>query len=142
LPGRPTIALIKEFNPPVTAEAAAERRGHLRLDAPVGHSFSAEFTYYGETYHANVYDLSTGGVGLRAAPRELPELYAGKRLTRVKLELGNERELTVDLEVRMWRPFRSFLLGQQVHIGCRFLELTPYAEAEVRLIVAELQSRR
>jgi hypothetical protein len=133
-PGRFSAALPGELR-------RSQRRAFPRLGVPLGRPFQAEFTVYGETYCANVYDLSLGGVGLRAAPRDVPELYAGKRLPKVSLELGHGTLLTVDLEVRMWRPFRSRLLGEQVHIGCRFVDLAPVAQAKLARVVGALESR-
>lgn len=130
------------FTAPLPGELRrSQRRAFPRLGVPLGRPFQAEFTVYGETYYANVYDLSLGGVGLRAAPRDVPELYAGKRLQKVSLELGRGTLLTVELEVRMWRPFRSRLLGEQVHIGCRFVDLAPAAQAKLARVVAELESQ-
>jgi hypothetical protein len=44
--------------------------------------------------------------------------------------------------VRIRRSFRSFLAGEQVHSGCRFLGLNPLAEAELQCLLAQLIGQR
>ncbi|MFC3533469.1 PilZ domain-containing protein [Vogesella facilis] len=115
-----------------------QRRAFLRLDAPLGRSFSASFTLLGEPYQANVYDLSLGGIGLYASPRELPQLHPGRLLPKVRIELGHGRVLQAELEVRLCRPFQSRLLGEQLHVGCRIRALSEQGAALLRGCLAEL----
>lgn len=115
-----------------------QRRAFLRLDAPLGRSFNARFTLLGEEYQANVYDLSLGGVGLYASPRELPQLLPGRLLPKVRIELGAGRVLQAELEVRLCRSFHSRLLGEQLHVGCRIRALTERDAALLRGCLAEL----
>jgi hypothetical protein len=51
--------------------------------------------------------------------------------------------MTADLEIRLMRPFRTFLLGAQVQIGCRFLNISMQMEQTLgRLVGSATGSRR
>ncbi|SCK17431.1 PilZ domain-containing protein [Vogesella sp. LIG4] len=115
-----------------------QRRAFLRLDAPLGRRFSAAFTLLGEAYQANIYDLSLGGVGLYASPRDLPELRPGRQIPKASLELGPGRTVVAELEVRLCRSFHSRLLGEQLHVGCRFRTMSEQSAAVLRASLAEL----
>ncbi|WP_174873911.1 PilZ domain-containing protein [Vogesella oryzae] len=115
-----------------------QRRAFLRLDAPLGRNFSASFTLLGEQYQANVYDLSLGGIGLYASPWQLPQLLPGRQLSKVRIELGAGRVMQAELEVRLCRSFRSRLLGEQLHVGCRIRALGERDAALLRQCLAEL----
>ena len=111
-----------------TAELPAEivhlqRRHFPRLDAPLGPVLQAEFTLHGKTRLMNVEDLSLGGLGLRTSTREGAALMRGQRLERVRLELGQSDVLVVQLLICSRRAYRSFLAGEQLHFGCRFIDL-------------------
>ena len=101
-----------------------QRREFHRIEAPLGHSYTAEFMLDGQPRQLFVSDVSLGGVGLRGSPREIGSLRVGTRLRRVHIELAQGQTLLADLEVRLCRPFRSYLLGEQVHVGCRFVDMT------------------
>ncbi len=100
------------------------RRAARRVETPVGVNYTASFRLQGRQYHLPLYDFSQGGVGLRASPEECFGLHVGKKLEGVRLELGPNLILTADLEVRLMRPFRTFLLGEQVQIGCSFAAIS------------------
>ena len=100
------------------------RRAEPRLDTPVGINYSARFTMLGKVFEMPLYDFSRGGIGLRATPDQAFELYVGKKLEGVELEFGHALAIQADLEVRLLRPFRTFLLGQQVQVGCRISNIT------------------
>ena len=100
------------------------RRAEPRLDTPVGINYGARFTMLGKVFEMPLYDFSCGGVGLRATPEQAYELYVGKKLEGVELELGHALSIQADLEVRLLRPFRTFLLGQQVQVGCRISNIS------------------
>ncbi|MCW7537041.1 flagellar brake protein [Aquabacterium sp. A7-Y] len=119
-----------------------QRREFHRLDAPLGRPYVAEFSLNGQPYELNVYDLSLGGVGLRASPQDAPRFYIGRRLPKVKLELGDDEILVADLEIRLCRAFRSHLLGEQFHVGCRFVDLAPAAQAQLQRLVTQLEQER
>jgi hypothetical protein len=44
--------------------------------------------------------------------------------------------------IRLTRRFRTFLLGEQVQIGCQFVNLTPELEAKLKRIVAAHHARQ
>jgi flagellar brake protein len=116
-----------------------QRREFQRLEAPLGRSCTAEFMLGAQLYQLSVSDISLGGLGLRAAARDLTALPIGLRLSRVCLELDGGDVLLVDLEVRRCQPFRSYLLGEQLHIGCSFIHMTPEARSSIDRFVQRLR---
>ena len=50
--------------------------------------------------------------------------------------------MIADLEVRLSRTFRSFLLGEQVQIGCQFTNLSPAMQDELARLLDKLNSGR
>ena len=120
-----------------------QRRHFPRLDAPLGPVLQAEFMLHGKTRVMHVEDLSLGGLGLRTSAREGAALMRGQRLERVRLELGQSALLVVQLAICSRRPYRSFLAGEQLHFGCRFIDL-PAAAGEVlqQLLVQFDEERR
>lgn len=120
-----------------------QRRRFPRLETPLGQPFRAEFMLYGETFSMGVDDVSIGGLGLRASAHEGRLLMPSQQLRRVRVELGHgATPLVVDLEVRSRRAFRSFLAGEQLHFGCRFLDLTPADHGELQLRLDRLDAER
>jgi c-di-GMP-binding flagellar brake protein YcgR len=116
------------------------RRSSARLETPLGVYYMASFVMNGKPYELQLYDFSAGGVGMRAAPRDAVGLHVGKKLQRVRLELGPDSVMIADLEVRLSRTFRSFLLGEQVQIGCQFSNLSPAMEEELKRLLDKLHS--
>ncbi|WP_313171535.1 flagellar brake protein [Massilia oculi] len=100
------------------------RRSARRVETPVGANYTASFGLSGRQYELPLYDFSQGGVGMRATPEQCFGLHVGKKLIGVRLELGPALVITADLEVRLMRPFRTFLLGEQVQIGCSFANIS------------------
>ncbi|SFD45137.1 flagellar brake protein [Massilia yuzhufengensis] len=100
------------------------RRAARRVETPVGVNYTASFRIKGTQFDLPLYDFSQGGVGLRATPEQCFGLHVGKKLEGVRLELGPNLVLMADLEVRLLRPFRTFLLGEQVQIGCSFAAIS------------------
>ncbi|MEN3278473.1 MAG: hypothetical protein V7631_4263 [Massilia sp.] len=94
------------------------RRAAPRLETPVNGNFAATFTLTNKQFELPLCDYSTSGVGLRASPDQAADLYLGRKLKSVRLQLGPALSIVVDLEIRLLRPFRSFLLGEQVQVGC------------------------
>lgn len=109
-----------------------QRRRHARIEAPVGQSYRAEFVLDRRHYALVVDDMSLGGVGLRAAPKEVTLLQVGRRIKQVVIELGHGGTLRVDLEVRSRRKFTSYLVGEQMHIGCSFASLPADAGEQLK----------
>ena len=118
------------------------RRASRRLETPVAGNYTASFVMFGTPFEMLLYDVAAGGIGMRCAPRDAPGLHIGRKLQRVRLEL-NDTVVICDLEVRLSRRFRSFLLGEQVQIGCRFVDLTTQMQELVdRAINRMAQGRR
>jgi c-di-GMP-binding flagellar brake protein YcgR len=120
LPGSPN--LVQAPFPDVCR--VLNRRTEQRLETPVGGAYSARFSLYNRMVELALYDFSSGGVGFRASPEQAGELHVGKRLENVQLELGPSLIVNADLEVRLLRPFRTFLLGPQVQVGCRISNIS------------------
>lgn len=119
-----------------------QRRRFPRLEAPLGPALRAELVHLGKDYVLSVDDLSQGGIGLRVSAHEGGGLIPGQTLQQVRLELGQARPLVVSLELRSRRAFRSFLAGEQLHFGCRFVELDPADQAELERIVNQFDADR
>ena len=94
------------------------RRAAPRLETPVNGSYAATFTIMHKQFELPLCDYSVGGVGLRATPEQALELRLGRKLKGVRLQLGPALAIVADLEIRLLRPFRSFLLGEQIQVGC------------------------
>ncbi|WP_051293808.1 flagellar brake protein [Pseudoduganella violaceinigra] len=115
------------------------RRAAERVESPLGASFMASFVVNGTTPHEfQIYDLSMGGIGLRCTKIEAKGLLKGRKLRDVVLELGEETVTVAELEVRFTRAHRSFLLGEQLHIGCKFNTLAPEEEAKFKSVMAQI----
>ncbi|MBA5638666.1 flagellar brake protein [Duganella sp. LX20W] len=118
------------------------RRAAQRLETPLGVYFLASFVLNGRPYELQLYDFSAGGVGMRAAPRDAVGLHVGRKLQRVRLELGPDAVMIADLEIRLSRTFRSFLLGEQVQIGCQFINLSPMMQEELARLLQKLSAEK
>lgn len=118
------------------------RRSSTRLETPLGIYYMASFVLNGKPYELQLYDFSSGGVGMRAPPRDCVGLHIGRKLQRVRLELGPDSVMIADLEIRLSRTFRSFLLGEQVQIGCQFINLSPMMQEELARLLDKLSSSK
>ena len=118
------------------------RRSSTRLETPLGIYYMASFVLNGKPYELQLYDFSAGGVGMRAPPRDCVGLHAGKKLQRVRLELGPDSVMIADLEIRLARTFRSFLLGEQVQLGCQFINLSPMMQEELARLLDKLSTSK
>lgn len=118
------------------------RRAEARMESPLGGSYGARFTYLGKVFELPLYDFSRGGVGLRATLEQSYELYIGQKLEGVELELGPSLAIMADLEVRLLRPFRTFLLGEQVQVGCRISNISMQMKQRLERAVSKVQMKR
>jgi hypothetical protein len=137
LPGQPGHVLA-DFPTHCTV---LNRRSANRLETPLAGNFLASFVLFGNPYELQLYDVAVGGIGMRCSPREATGLHPGRKLQRVRLELG-EAVVICDLEIRLARRFRSFLLGEQVQIGCRFVNLAPAMQAEIDKAISRMSLAR
>ncbi|MBJ7311715.1 flagellar brake protein [Rugamonas sp. CCM 8940] len=115
-----------------------DRRSSERVETPLGTNFTASLETHGTFYEWSVYDFSLGGIGLRCSKSEAKGLLKGRKLPDVQLELGEETVLVTELEIRFTRAFRSFLLGEQIHIGCTFSNMTPEVESQIKSLMDQL----
>jgi hypothetical protein len=137
LPGAPSLVPA----PFPSTCLVLNRRASKRLETPVVGNYTASFVMFGMPYEMQLYDVAAGGIGMRCAPRDAPGLHIGRRLQRVRLEL-NDTVVICDLEVRLSRRFRSFLLGEQVQIGCRFVNLSPPMQTLVDGAIKKMSAGR
>jgi c-di-GMP-binding flagellar brake protein YcgR len=131
VPGKPQLI------PMIFPETCAvlDRRSSERVEAPLGANFMASLEIHGTPYEWSIYDFSLGGIGLRCSKIEAKGLLKGRKLPDVRLELEEGIVIVTELEVRFTRAFRSFLLGEQIHIGCMFINMTPEAEREIKSLL-------
>ncbi|MGJ7918108.1 flagellar brake protein [Massilia sp. LXY-6] len=138
LPGR---ARAVELPLPETC-LVLNRRAEARLESPLSGSYGARFVLLGKEFELPLYDFSLGGVGLRATPEQAYEFYVGKKIEGVELELGPSLTVIADLEVRLLRPFRTFLLGQQVQVGCRISNISMQMKQRLDRALSKVQLTR
>lgn len=138
LPGQPNLV------PAVFPEACLvlNRRAAQRCDSPLNGNYAATFSLLNKQFELPLCDYSTGGVGLRATPDQATELYVGKKLKGVRLQLGPALAIVADLEVRLLRPFRSFLLGEQVQVGCSFDQIEMQMHKQLQSLVNKGRDRQ
>lgn len=131
LPGQPHLV------PAVFPETCLvlNRRAAQRCDSPLNGNYAATFNLFNKQFELPLCDYSTGGVGLRATPDQATQLYVGKKLKGVRLQLGPALAIVADLEVRLLRPFRSFLLGEQVQVGCSFDQIEMQMHQQLQSLV-------
>lgn len=138
LPGQP------QHIPMVFPETCAvlNRRATERVEVPLGATCMASFviTLLNNThdYELPIFDLSLGGISLHCSKINAKGLIKGRKVHDVVLELGDETVEVAELEVRYTRPFRSFLLGEQVHLGCMFTKLAPEQESKLKQVLAQI----
>lgn len=119
------------------------RRAQRRIETPVGVNYTASFGLGGRSYELPLYDFSQGGVGLRGTPEQCMGLSVGKKIEGARLELGPALTLVADLEVRLLRPFKTFLLGEQVQIGCSFASISMQMQETLeRFVTSGVPERR
>lgn len=118
------------------------RRSSERVEAPLGVNFIASFALGGTNGATSskllMHDFSLGGIGLRCAKRDAQGLFKGRKLQDVLLELGSESVMVKELEIRVRRAFRSFLLGEQFYIGCMFTEIAPEEASKIQNYLNQL----
>ena len=135
-PGKPSL-IPMTF--PETCDVL-NRRATERLETPLGVNFTASFVLNGMPYELPLYDFSLGGVGLRCARKDAKGLLKGRKLQDVRLELGQGTVIVAELEVRLSRSYRSFLLGEQLHIGCKFINMPPGMEDEIASVLQKMNA--
>ena len=137
-PGQPNLlpAVFPEFC------LVLNRRAAQRCDTPLNGTYAATFTLLNKQYELPLCDYSTGGVGLRATPDQAVGLHVGKKIKGARLQLGPALAIVADLEVRLMRPFRSFLLGDQVQIGCSFDQIEMQMHQQLQRLVSTGRERQ
>ena len=136
VPGKPQLI------PMIFPETCAvlDRRSSERVETPLGTNFMASLEIHGGPHEWSIYDFSLGGIGLRCSKIEAKGLLKGRKLPDVRLELEEETVIITELEVRFTRAFRSFLAGEQMHIGCMFINLTPETESQIKSVMDQMNN--
>lgn len=137
LPGQPQMI------PMVFPETCAvlDRRSAERMETPLGTNFTATVELHGAPHELSIYDFSLGGIGVHCTKSEAKGLLKGRKLPDARLVLEEKETETVvvtELEIRFTRAFRSFLAGEQIHIGCMFSNLTPETETQIKGLMDKL----
>jgi c-di-GMP-binding flagellar brake protein YcgR len=117
------------------------RRTERRYETPVGGNYTASFMMLGQKRVLQLYDFSMGGIGMRAAPQQSMGLRVGKKIEGVRLDIGDST-LEVDMVIRLARRFRTFLLGEQVQVGCQFVNVKPETQQALNRIINAHQAPR
>ena len=97
-----------------------ERRTNTRAGTPMVGNYHARFALNGREIELPLCDYSTGGIGMHASLALAAHFAIGMKLKDVQLQLGRALAIRTDLEIRLLRPFHSYLLGEQMQIGCSF----------------------
>lgn len=136
LPGQPRLI------PMVFPETCAvlDRRASERVETPLGINFLASYEVNGHFHELPIYDISQGGLSLRCTKAEAKGLLKGRKLQDVQLDIGTENTVVIQLEIRFTRAIRSFLLGEQLHIGCMFINMTPETESEIKSLLEHISN--
>jgi len=135
LPGQP-LHIPMTF--PETC-SVLNRRATERVETPLGASFTASMVANdGHTHEWPIYDISLGGLGLHCTKAEAKGLIKGRKVHDVVLELGNETVEIAEIEVRFTRAFRSFLLGEQLHLGCMFVNPSPEVLSKIKSVLDKI----
>lgn len=133
--------LVPMVFPPTCA--VLNRRNSVRVESPLGANFTAAFVMNGTPFELPVYDFAHGGIGLRCSRGDAKGLLKGRKLRDIVLELGDAEPVFVaEMEIRATRSYRSFLLGEQLHIGCQFTSMTPEAVEQVGSLMARISAKR
>ncbi|MCP2009126.1 c-di-GMP-binding flagellar brake protein YcgR [Duganella sp. HSC-15S17] len=122
--------------------AVLNRRASERVETPLGVTFMAAFEVNGRMYELPIYDFALGGMGLRCTKSATKGLLKGRKVVEVRLELETESEsesvVVAEMEIRVTRGVRSFLLGEQLHVGCMFTQVSPEAEADIKTLLKHI----
>ncbi len=113
-----------------------QRRRHPRLGVPVGQNYSASFSFGRKRCILDIEDLSMGGVALRGSRQETAMLFMGRILPQVALTMADGTQLQASLKVRARRSYRSFLLGEQVLVGCSIESMDEEDQASLHSLLA------
>lgn len=118
--------------------AVLNRRGSDRVETPLSANYTASFVMNSVPHEMSIYDFSLGGVGLRCGKGQAKGLLKGRKMRDVVLDLGTETITVAEMEIRFTRSFRSFLLGEQVHLGCMFVNLGAEVEGKIQRFVTQI----
>lgn len=113
-----------------------QRRCHQRFAVPLGQNYTASFMFGRKRCVLDIDDLSLGGIALRGTRADTAMLFLGRELPQVTLKLANHDILRASLKVRSRRSYRSFLLGEQVLVGCSIESMEEEDQASLHSLLA------
>lgn len=113
-----------------------QRRRHQRFPVPLGQNYTASFMFGRKRCVLDIDDLSLGGIALRGTRADTAMLFLGRELPQVTLKLANHDILRASLKVRSRRSYRSFLLGEQVLVGCSIESMDEEDQASLHSLLA------
>lgn len=113
-----------------------QRRRHQRFPVPLGQNYTASFMFGRKRCVLDIDDLSLGGIALRGTRADTAMLFLGRELPQVTLKLANHDILRASLKVRLRRSYRSFLLGEQVLVGCSIESMDEEDRASLHSLLA------
>ena len=113
-----------------------QRRRHQRFPVPLGQNYTASFMFGRKRCVLDIDDLSLGGIALRGTRADTAMLFLGRELPQVTLKLANHDILRASLKVRSRRSYRSFLLGEQVLVGCSIEAMDEDDQASLHSLLA------
>ena len=113
-----------------------QRRRHQRFAVPLGQNYTASFLFGRKRCVLDIDDLSLGGIALRGTRADTAMLFLGRELPQVTLKLASHDILHVSLKVRSRRSYRSFLLGEQVLVGCSIEAMDEDDQASLHSLLA------
>ena len=114
-----------------------QRRRHPRLALPLGQNYEASFMFGQRRCVLHMEDVSQGGVALRGTRSETAMLFMGRHIPKAILDLGDGVQVQVNLTVRSRRSYQSFLLGEQVMVGCSLEGMTDEVQTALARIMQE-----
>lgn len=105
-----------------------QRRRHPRWTVPLGQNYSAVFMFGNKRCVLDVEDVSAAGVALRGTRPETAMLFMGRLMPKVVLKVPDGAQIELALKVRSRRSYHSFLLGEQVLVGCSIEAISAQGE--------------
>jgi flagellar brake protein len=117
-----------------------QRREYFRVDTPIANPIQCQIGLPVRR-KLPLHDVSLGGLSfLSASP--LPEMQRMALLTDCRIDLPGHGALTFDLEVRNQHPHWRAGGGQQLIIGCRFLNISPRMQNLLQRYLIQLERER
>jgi c-di-GMP-binding flagellar brake protein YcgR len=123
-----------------------QRREFYRLTTPIASRPICRITLpEGAHLAAAIVDISLGGIGIIETDKEHEGLWQpGTVIPGVVVQLSDEIRIQSDIEIRNLYPVTLANGQQQLHVGCKFLQLEPRMNADIQRYIhrVDLERRR